>query len=229
MNKVFIGWDSREKIAYEVCRYSIYKHNQKITVIPIVQQSLRQQGIYNRSKDRLGSTEFTFTRFLVPYLCNYTGWALFCDCDFLWTGDIDEVFNFCNDDCAVMVVKHNHVPKTATKKNDQTQSHYDRKNWSSLILWNCSHPSNLILTPQLINDEIGLFFHQFRWLQENEIGSLDLRYNFLIGHNTLQETESLPLAYHFTEGGPWLSQYSSSEFGDLWFRYRDEYAQQLEN
>ena len=144
--KIFIGYDSREDIAYEVCKHSILARNPTAEVIPLKRQELIDEGLYTREVDPLSSTEFTFTRFLIPHLMNYEGWALFCDCDFLFTVDVNEIFNCADNQYAVMVVKHDYTPEEGVKMDGQKQLPYPRKNWSSLVLWNCGHPSNQKLT-----------------------------------------------------------------------------------
>jgi lipopolysaccharide biosynthesis glycosyltransferase len=138
--KVFVGYDIREDIAYQVCEHSIYKHQSNAEVLALKQRELRDSGIYTRSIDPLSSTEFTFTRFLVPYLADYKGWAVFVDCDVVFVDDIKKLFDQADDQYAVMVVKHDYTPKEGVKMDGCKQLPYPRKNWSSMILWNCSHP-----------------------------------------------------------------------------------------
>ena len=151
--KVYIGWDSREDIAYQVASKSIISASSvKVQIEAIKQHELRHQKTYNRKIDALASTEFTFTRFLVPYLNRYKGWALFCDCDFLFVDDIEKLFSIADTKYAVMVVQHDYKPKNKKKMDGKDQFPYPRKNWSSLVLWNCNHPKNKILDPELINN-----------------------------------------------------------------------------
>jgi len=213
--KVFVGYDKKEHDAYEVCKHSILKYHPDAQVISIVQQHLRDIGVYWREVDSLGSTEFTFTRFLVPALMNFQGWAIFCDCDFLWTADIQELFDLRDDKYAVMVVKHDYTPSNKTKMDDQHQHLYPRKNWSSMVLWNCSHPSNRQLTPDLVNSASGQFLHRFQWLPDDHIGELDKEWNWLVNWYTATDS-NIPKAIHFTEGGPWLAEYSTCEYSNLW-------------
>lgn len=222
MLKVFIGWDSREDIAYQVARYSILKRaSVPVEVIPIKQHELRQQGLYTRERDSLASTEFTFSRFFVPYLNHYTGPAIFCDCDFLWLCDIKEVFDLFDPKYAVQVVKHNYQPKDSIKMDGQIQHLYPKKNWSSMILWNCEHPSNMILIPGLLNKAAGSTLHQFKWLRDNEIGELSHRFNWLNGWYH-EPRDGSPQAVHFTEGGCWFPEYQDIEYADLWKKDYEE-------
>lgn len=218
MLKVFIGYDSREDIAYQVARHSILtRASVPIEVIPIKQSDLRQQGLYTREVDGLASTEFTFTRFFVPYLNKYTGPALFMDCDFLWLCDIKEVFDLFDPKYAVQVVKHNYQPKEHIKMDGQVQHLYPKKNWSSLVLWNCEHPANMALIPGLLNRAAGSTLHQFKWLREEEIGEISHQYNWLVDWYR-EPRDGSPKAIHFTEGGPWFPEYKNVEYADLWLK-----------
>ena len=212
MFDVYVGYDSRLDEVYKVCKQSIQRHS-NANVIPIIQQELRDTNIYYRDIDNEGSTEFTITRFLVPYLSNYTGWSLFCDCDFLWTVDVNQLFDLCDDRYAVMVAKHDYVPKTTVKMDNRVQHHFPRKNWSSLMLFNNSKCKTLSV--DTVNSVHPSYLHQIRWAQDNEIGSLPLEYNWLVGY--YKETESFkPKAIHYTDGGPWFSGYENVEYSDLW-------------
>ena len=199
--KVYVGYDTREDIAYQVCEHSIKRRNGKTDVVALKQSELREQGLYTREIDKLSSTEFTFTRFFIPYLQKYKGWAVFCDCDFVWKISPSELEKFCDDTKAVVCVQHDYTPEEGTKMDGQIQLQYPRKNWSSMVLWNCGHPSNKKLTPELINRETGKYLHRFSWLDDSEIGELPYEYNWLVGWYTETETRK-PKILHYTEGGP---------------------------
>lgn len=217
--KVFVGYDPREDIAYQVCKHSIVSKQPNAEVRPLVQKELRHAGWYTRPVDKLASTEFTFTRFLVPELTNFEGWALFMDCDMILTTDIKKLFDQANDDYAVMCVQHDYTPKEGVKMDGQTQTVYPRKNWSSVMLINCGHPSNKKLTRDLVNDlEInGAYLHRFSWLKDEEIGSLDHTWNYLVGVYDDIET---PKLIHYTEGGPYFDDYFYCDYHQLW---KDEF------
>jgi len=177
---------------------------------------------HHRAKDPLASTEFTYTRFLIPALMNYKGWAIFCDCDFIFMEDIAVLFKHINDSKAVYCVQHDYKPKERHKMDGQKQTIYPRKNWSSFILFNCEHPSNKKLNINLVNSESGSFLHQFKWLSDNEIGSLDERWNWLEGW-TSNSNKSFPYAVHYTRGGPWFDEWQDVEFAKEWLQERDLY------
>ena len=215
--KVFVGYDPREDIAYQVCKHSITVRNQNADVVPLVQKDLRNNGWYSRPIDALASTEFTFTRFLIPELMNYNGWALFCDCDIIFIDDIKNLFDQADDQYAVMCVKHDYAPKEGLKMDGQKQTIYPRKNWSSVVLWNCGHPSNKKLTKDVVNDLnlTGAYFHRFSWLNDNEIGELSAEWNWLVGWHK-EPKDGKPRAIHYTEGGPWFENYRNCEYSKEW-------------
>jgi hypothetical protein len=213
---VYVGYDSREDIAYQVCRHSIIRREPGAVVNPLKQKDLRASGLYTREVDKLSSTEFTFTRFFVPYLQNYQGWAVFCDCDFLWTVPTTDLKQYCDPDKAVVVVQHDYTPAEGIKMDGQKQTVYPRKNWSSMILWNCAHPKNKILNPELLNKETGAFLHRFQWLDDDDIGSLPHNYNWLVGWYK-EPRDGKPKIYHWTEGGPWfVENYFDCEYSNEW-------------
>lgn len=217
-HKIFIGWDPREDIAYQVCKDSLEKtSDSELSIIPLKQQELRDKGIYSRDIDQLASTEFTFTRYLVPHLCNFQGWALFVDCDFLFLEDVEHIFSIADESKAITVVQHDFKPTNTFKMDGQVQTKYERKNWSSLMLWNCSHEANKILTPDYINDPelTGKHFHRFEWLDDAQIGTLNHEWNWLVGWYS-EPLDGKPKALHYTEGGPWFEDYEDCEYADLW-------------
>lgn len=226
--KVFLGWDSREEIAYEVCKYSIESRASKpVEIIPLKQTELKNLGIYKRDIDPLSSTEFTFTRFLVPHLMGYTGWAVFADCDFIFLEDIENLFRLTNGhNYAVMVVKHNYNPTNKEKMDGKAQHNYPRKNWSSLILWNCDHHKNKLLTPDIVNRATGAYLHRFQWLDDKDIGYITHQWNWLVGWYH-EPKNGKPKALHYTEGGPWFENYMNCEYGAYWIEEKHKYMQHL--
>lgn len=213
--KVFVGWDSREDIAYQVCKHSILQHAPSADIMPLVQADLRSVGLYRREVDPLSSTEFTFTRFLIPAIMNYKGWALFCDCDIIFLEDIKNLFDQVDDKYAVMCVHHDYVAKEGIKMDGKVQTMYPRKNWSSVMLINCGHPSNHVLTPELVNIESGKYLHRFSWLEDHEIGEISHEWNWLVGVYSEPENGH-PKAIHYTDGGPWFDNYKDCEYADKW-------------
>ena len=215
--KVFVGYDPREDIAYQVCKHSIVRRNKNVEVKPLIQKELRDQGYYDRPLDKLASTEFTFTRFLVPELSNFNGWAVFMDCDMILQTDIAELFAQADNKYAVMCVKHDYTPKEGTKMDGKAQTVYPRKNWSSVMLFNCSHPSNQDLTVELVNDPevTGKYLHRFSWLKDEEIGELNPEWNWLAGWYK-EPQDGKPKLIHYTEGGPWFENYRNCDYHAEW-------------
>jgi len=225
MNELFffIGYDSKEDIAYRVCKYSLQKRSSvKLNIYSLKIDELIAKKLYFRSIDPLASTQFTYSRFLVPALMSYKGWAIFCDCDFIFFDDISKILTSLDSSKAIYCVQHDYTPKEKHKMDGQKQTLYPRKNWSSFIVYNCDHPSNKKLTPEIVNSESGAFLHQFKWLKDSEIGSLDERWNWLEGW-TSNHNSNLPYAVHYTRGGPWFQEWQDVEFANEWIKERDEY------
>jgi len=210
--KVFIGWDSREDIAYEVAKHSILKHNPNIEVYPLKLYELREKGIYTREDDKKGSTEFTIFRFLVPFLSGYKGYSLFMDCDMVCLNDLEFVLEF-QDALTnpVSCVKHDYSPKSKMKMDGQMQHVYPRKNWSSVMLFNNSKCK--MLTPDIVNTETPMYLHRMLWA-DDKIGSLPPKFNFLAGYYDFEEEQ--PILIHYTDGGPWFKEYSNCSYSELW-------------
>ena len=219
----FIGYDSKEDIAYRVCKQSLLKQSSiKIDVKSLKLYELISKGFYKRIVDPLASTEFTYSRFLIPALMKYSGWAVFCDCDFLFFDDIAKLFHSLDSNKALYCVQHDYTPKEQHKMDGQKQTIYPRKNWSSFMVFNCSHPSNKKLSLDVVNSESGSFLHQLKWLKDNEIGSLDERWNWLEGWTSQHNTKS-PYAVHFTRGGPWFDEWKDVEFAEEWIEEKNDY------
>ena len=220
--KIFVGWDSREDIAYQVCKHSILARSNGADVVPLVQDDLRKVGLYTRDIDPLSSTEFTFTRFLIPEIMNYEGWALFCDCDIIFLDDIKKLFDQADDKYAVMCVHHDYKVEEGMKMDGKVQHVYPRKNWSSVFLINCGHPSNKALTRELVNNETGKYLHRFSWLDDSEVGEISHEWNWLVGVYS-EPKDGKPKAIHYTEGGPWFENYMNCEYGAYWEREKNDY------
>lgn len=234
LNQIYIGYDAKEKIAYDVCRFSIRRRtNCDFDITPLKQDQLRMQGLYTRPYVKHGiqlvdllsdapmSTEFANTRWLVPFLSSEK-WALFMDPDMLVLADIQTVFDQADDRFAVMCVKHSHNPADKLKMDGVAQTRYSRKNWSSFMLFNKEHPSNKKLTLEMINSLPGRDLHAFCWLEDYEIGAIDESWNWLEGHSN---PGMLPIRnIHFTRGGPWFKEYENVAYADVW---RDEHKEFL--
>ena len=221
--KVFVGYDSREDIAWQVCRNSLLRHTGgTVDVIPIRQPAVRELGLYMRAADANASTEFSLTRFLTPYLAAQSNWVLFCDCDFLFTGDVRDVLKGLDPSKAVYCVQHEYTPANAIKMDGKTQTSYPRKNWSSFLLFNGAHPDVRALTPEVVNTAAPAYLHRFEWVKDqSDIGALDLEWNFLEGE--YPKPERTPRVIHYTNGGPWFEEWQDCDYADLWLHERDLY------
>lgn len=178
MIRVFIGWDSQEPVAATVLAHSIQMRSSEPVSIAYIKLG-QLGGFFNRERDPLQSTEFSFSRFMVPWLCDYQGDAIFMDCDMLCRSDIAELWNMRRDEYAVQVVKHDYQPGHGTKFLNQPQTPYAKKNWSSVMLFN--NAKCKALTPAYVNTATGLELHQFKWLADEDlIGELPERWNHLV-------------------------------------------------
>jgi len=226
--KVFVGYDSREDIAWQVCRHSLRRHHagDSLDIIPIRQPIVRELGLYTRPFDASASTEFSLTRFLTPYLAAQGGWVVFCDCDFLFTSDIRQVFDSLDPQKAVYVVQHDYTPSLQVKMDGKRQTIYPRKNWSSFMLFNCDHPDVKALTPAVVNSAPPAFLHRFEWVRDDaDIGALEWDWNYLVGE--YPRPDKTPRVIHYTNGGPWFKEWQGVHYGDLWLQERDLYLRSI--
>lgn len=223
-NKVYIGWDTRETLAYDVAEYSINLHSKDIEIIPLKLDNIK--SVFNRPVEWRGNqmwcpisnapqtTEFSTSRFAIPHLSD--GWVLFMDCDVIVLEDLNKLFEMADDKYAVMVVKHQQkVKDNEIKMVNQASVYYDRKNWSSVMLINCNHPSNKNLTIENLNSWPGRDLHAFKWLIDDEIGELNAEWNHLVDVND-SELKKDAAILHYTLGGPWIDGWQSKESDDVW-------------
>ncbi len=216
MINVCIGYDGREAVAWNVLAHSIHaRASVPVTIAPVMLSQLG--GIFRRERHPLQSTDFSFSRFLAPYLSDYSGWSLFMDCDMLMLDDVAKLWALRDDRYAVMVIKHVHVPKEDRKFLNEPQSRYEKKNWSSVMLSNNARCR--ALTPEYVNAASGLELHQFKWLGNDAlIGALPARWNHLVGYDAPRTDAAL---VHFTLGGPFFEEYRNCESSQEWFAERD--------
>ncbi len=208
--RVYIGYDPREDVAVNVLADSIQAH--ATTPVQIAQVRLSQLGnVYRRQHHPLQSTAFSFSRFLVPWLAGYEGWALFIDADMLCQGDIAELWALRDETKAVQVVKHQMQCEQGLKFQGMPQSPYGRKNWSSVVLFNCNRCR--ALTPEYVNTASGLDLHQFRWLEDDAIGDLPPEWNVLVGVQPVPESARI---LHYTLGGPWFDDCQTMPQSERW-------------
>ena len=216
MIRVFIGFDPREAVAFSVLAHSIHaRASAPVTIAPLALSQLSR--VLTRERHALQSTDFSFSRFLAPYLSDYAGWSLFMDCDMLMRDDVVRLWNLRDERYAVQVVKHDHRPRETVKFLGAAQTSYAKKNWSSVMLFNNARCR--ALTPDYVNSASGLELHQFRWVEsEDAIGELPRRWNHLVGYDAPGEDVSLA---HFTIGGPYFPAYAGCHLADEWRAERD--------
>lgn len=220
MIPLYVGYDPREGAAYHVFSQSVLNHaTEPFCVIPLALPLLK--GYTETHTD--GSNAFIYSRFLVPHMQGYQGWAIFCDGDMLCREDIAKLWAMRDESKAVMVVKHNYSSKHNTKYIgtglETINASYPRKNWSSVMLWNCGHPSNQVLTPEYVMAATGRKLHRFEHLKDEEIGELPIEWNWLA-----VEFEPNPDAklVHYTLGVPSMPHYKESDHADEWFQTVDQ-------
>lgn len=232
--QIYIGYDPREHGAYEIAHKSLMRRaSGSVLITPLSLPRLEAWGLMTRPytryskgglwdtiSDAPASTDFAISRFLTPLLAQQ-GWALFADCDMLFMADIEELFALTDDKYAVMVVKHDQNPVEKTKMDGSVQTVYPRKNWSSIIMWNCDHPANQQLTLSMINQLPGRDLHRFCWLSDDQIGSLPLEWNWLV---EVEEIPATPKIAHYTLGGPWLPDWEQKAYDYLWLQESQYFA-----
>lgn len=231
-HKIYIGYDSKQSQASEVCEYSIRKHLKNVPELYEIHHlkidELREQGLYYNN-NRTASTEFSYTRFLVPKLCDYKGLAMFVDSDFIFTTDLDYLFVQIEKSLNIMqksvwVTQHQpYVPKQSTKFYGEKQEALPMKNWSSMMIFNCAHADCHRLSTMNVNNRSPQWLHRFEWTNANNIGHVPFMWNWLIGEYNVQEDPNFPLPYgiHYTNGGPFNDVYGQ-DLEHIWLKYRDE-------
>ena len=230
--KIFIGYDSKQEEASKVCEYSIRKHLKKYPSIYEIHHlktdELQQKGYYWNTS-RKASTEFSYTRFLVPYLCDYQGLGMFVDSDFIFTTDLHYLFtkiefNELYDERSVWLTQHEpYVPKQDTKFYGQKQEALPMKNWSSMMVFNCGHADCKNLNPMNVNNRSPQWLHRFEWTEKNRIGHIPFMWNWLIGEYPIKEDENFPLPWgiHYTNGGPFNDVWGQ-DLERVWLQYQNE-------
>lgn len=223
--RVFIGHDSREATAYRVCCTSMTEHAPKACVAPISRcnlgkmyqrpTSVRGGVLWDEISDAPMSTDFSLARFWTPLLSD-SGWTVFCDGDFLWRDSVFNLLRYADPRYAVMVVKHHYTPGERVKMDGQPQTSYQRKNWSSLMLFNCDRVARDSQLLNMLNTARGIELHQFSWVDDSLIGELPLEWNWLEGVSSRAVD---PKAVHFTRGTPDMKGYEDSAFADEWRAY----------
>ena len=209
--KIVVGFDQRESIAYHVFIQSIIENSSlPVLFVPLAINVLN--GYKETHTDK--SNDFIYSRFLTPYLNNFNGWAIFADGDMICQADIKELWDLRDESKALLVVKHDYQTKAHKKYLGNINENYPRKNWSSVILWNCAHPKHKILTPEFIASQTGKYLHRFSWLDDNDIGELPKEWNWLAIEYPENKNAKL---IHYTLGTPCFKEYKNTEMADIWY------------
>ena len=210
MIPVFVGYDTKETVAYHVCSNSIIRQStQPVSLVPL---ALTLLDNYTETHTDT-SNEFVYSRFLVPYLMNYDGWAIFIDGDMILLDDIVNLWKLKDNSKAVMVVKHDYKTKMPTKYLGAKNEDYPRKNWSSVTLWNCNHPAHKILLPEFIQQSTGQYLHRFSWLTDTDIGELPIEWNWLADEYGVNADAKL---IHYTLGTPCFEEFANIPMSEHW-------------
>jgi lipopolysaccharide biosynthesis glycosyltransferase len=213
--KIYIGFDQRESIAYHAFVQSLIDHASiPLDITPLAVKTLK--GYEEKHKDK--SNDFVYSRFLTPFLNDFKGWAIFVDGDMICQTDIKELLDLRDGSKALQVVKHDYKTKANQKYLGNINQDYPRKNWSSVILWNCEHPKHKLLTPDFIANESGKYLHRFSWLEDNEIGELPKEWNWLATEYPNNEQANI---IHYTLGTPCFKDYRNTEMADIWLKKYD--------
>ena len=207
---VVVGFDQKEAIAFHTFTQSVIeKSSLPVTFTPLAVNTLKDY----KEEHTDGSNAFIYSRFLTPYLNDFKGWAIFADGDMICQADIKELWDLRDESKALLVVKHNYKTKASQKYLGNINENYPRKNWSSVVLWNCSHPSHKILTPDFIAKQTGKYLHRFSWLNDNDIGELPMEWNWLAIEYPINIKAKL---IHFTLGTPCFMNYRNTEMANYW-------------
>lgn len=218
MIPIAIGFDVRETIAYHVLEQSIIdKCSMPVAIIPLASPMLK-----NFDGQRDGTNAFIYSRFLVPELMDYQGWAIYLDSDMMLRDDLAKLWALRDDSKAVMVVQHEyhslHRRKLIGTPMECVNTDYPKKNWSSMILWNCGHPQNRILTREFVEESPGSVLHRFHWLKDDLIGSIPAGWNHLVGEFPNSPDAKL---VHFTLGAPCFEHYRKCDYATEWHREKE--------
>ena len=210
--KIYIGFDQREAIAYHTFVQSLIENASiPLDITPLAVRNLK--GYEEKHEDK--SNDFVYSRFLTPFLNDFKGWAIFADGDMICQADIKELLDLRDDSKALQVVKHDYKTKAYQKYLGNINQDYPRKNWSSVILWNCAHPKHKILTPDFIANQPGKYLHRFSWLEDSEIGELPKEWNWLATEYPNNEQANI---IHYTLGTPCFKDYRNTEMSDIWLK-----------
>lgn len=213
MIRLAVGYDYREAVVYHTfCQSLIETSTEPLAIVPLASNTLGEHAVAKGD----GSNAFTYSRFLTPYLFDFSGWAIFADGDMVSRTDIAQLWALRDETRAVLCVKHDYKTKATTKYLGNKNEDYPRKNWSSVILWNCGHPRNRRLTPEFVSQQSGAFLHRFSWLEDELIGELPKSWNWLTTEYPVNEAAHL---LHYTLGAPCFDEYKAADMAEHWHHF----------
>lgn len=245
---IFIGFDERESHVYNLCEFSMRQHSKsKLNIHPLNHKELRDEGFFDRGwrihgqtgqyvderEERPFSTQFAFTRFLVPSICKARGIkgnAMFVDCDFIFKDDIAKLFDEVEAQplAPLYTVHHDYTSKNQVKMDNCEQKNYNRKLWSSLMVFNVNHPYNDDINPSEVNIRSGLWLHNFLWIPRDQpIGEISERWNFIPNHSEPRVNKKDIGAIHYTEGGPWFKGLENCDYSDIYYKTELDYYKHM--
>jgi len=219
---IFIGYDPREAIVFHVCSNSIIRQSTRpVQIIPLALNLFKDYEETHQD----GSNAFIYSRFLVPYLMNFKGHAIYIDGDMILRDDISKLWDLRNPFFDVQVVQHNYKTRMPVKYLGSKNEDYPRKNWSSVIIWNCNSQVNRLLTPEYIMNSKGSHLHRFEWIDNESIGALPIEWNWL--PDELGENADAKLL-HYTLGAPCFNEFKNTEMNSYWHieNYLTNYCEQ---
>jgi lipopolysaccharide biosynthesis glycosyltransferase len=222
MIPVFIGYDPREAAVFHVCANSIIRNaSQPVQIIPVALNLFKDYKEIHQD----GSNHFIYTRFLVPYLMDWTGHAIFIDGDMIVRDDITKLWSMRDPSKDVQVIKHDYRTRMPVKYMGAKNEDYPRKNWSSVIIWNCNSFPNRRLTPDYVMKSTGKHLHRFEWLDDARIGELPIEWNWLPDEFGPNENAKL---LHYTLGAPCFHEFVDTPMNEVWHKEREltNYCQQ---
>jgi lipopolysaccharide biosynthesis glycosyltransferase len=211
---IFIGYDPREAIAFHTCVNSIVRHaSQPVSIMPLALNNFQD---YTETHTD-GSNQFIYSRFLVPHLMDYQGQAIFMDGDMIVRGDIAELWAMRDLGKDVQVVKHDYKTRMPVKYLGSKNEDYPRKNWSSVMIFNCQNFPTRKLTPEYIQKSTGAHLHRFEWTTDDRVGALPPEWNWLPDEYGANSDAKL---LHYTLGTPCFHEFATTTMADEWHRER---------
>ncbi len=221
--KIYVGFDPRESVVYHTFVQSLIEQSSlPLEITPLAVNTLNFYSETHQDK----SNDFVYSRFLTPFMSDFSGWSIYVDGDMICQEDIKELLALKDESKALLVVKHDYQSKTANKYLNNINENYPRKNWSSVILWNCCHPKHKVLTPDFVSQQSGKFLHRFSWLADEDIGELPIEWNWLATEYPDNASAKL---IHYTLGAPCFRDYRDTGMAANWLAIQKNICNGMES